>query len=180
MQRAFDCLEFWFSPENAASWFKKSADFDKCVADTLGPLAEPAAQGTLDHWQEAAEGSLALVLLLDQVPRNLHRDSGKAYVQDAKARAVARHALHRGQDLVMTPEQRLFVYMPLEHSEDLVDQYLAVALISALPDRDLVTWAIAHLDLIERFGRFPHRNAVLGRHSTPEEETYLAQEGAGF
>ncbi len=180
MQSALDCLEFWFAPENEPYWFKKSVDFDQRVAETLGALADAAAQGSLDSWQETPEGSLALVLLLDQAPRNLHRDSGEAYAQDVMARGVARHALHRGQDLAVTADQRLFLYLPFEHSEDLADQYLSVALFGALPNQDLVTWAIAHLELIERYGRFPHRNAVLGRRSTPEEETYLAQEGAGF
>lgn len=175
-----ECLEFWFSAESEPYWFQKSPEFDRRVAESLGDLAAAAALGALDRWQETAEGSLALVLLLDQVPRNLYRNSTKAYAQDEKARAVTRHALALGQDLRVPPERRSFLYMPLEHSESLADQYLSVALFGALPNRELVKWAEAHLVLIERYGRFPHRNAVLGRRSTPAEDAYLAEDGAGF
>ncbi len=179
-EQASDCIEFWFHAESEPYWFEKNQDFDQRVSDRLGALAEAAARGELDFWQETAEGCLALVLLLDQAPRNLYRGSDRAYAQDARARMVARRALHRGFDLQLPANQRAFLYLPFEHSEDLADQYLSVALFGALPDRKYVPWAIAHLELIQRYGRFPHRNANLGRESTEEEEIYLAQEGAGF
>ncbi len=174
------CLGFWFSPETQPYWFEKDESFDGRVRAQLGALSEAAAAGELDRWQETPEGSLALILLLDQVPRNLNRGSPAAFAQDAKARQVARQVLHSGQDLQIAPARRHFLYLPFEHSEDLADQYVSVALIGALPDRDLVKWAIAHLVVIQRYGRFPHRNAALGRASTEAEEAYLAEEGAGF
>ncbi len=179
-KRASHCLDFWFSTESESCWFVRNDAFDARVRAILGSLHAAACAGVLEAWQDEPEGSLALVLLLDQVPRNLHRESVEAYAQDAKARAVARHAIRRGQDLRLVPERRVFLYMPFEHSEDLVDQHFCVALMGALPNREPVEWAHRHLDLIERFGRFPHRNAVLGRPSTPEEAAYLAEPGAGF
>ncbi len=178
-QSAF-CLDFWFSAESEPYWFEKNPEFDARVREKLGTLAEAALAGALDCWQETAEGSLALLLLLDQVPRNLNRGSAAAFAADPKARDVARRMLRLGQDLALPPDRRRFCYLPFEHSEDLADQYLSCALFGALPDRDIVKWAVAHLVLIERYGRFPHRNAALGRPSTPEEEHYLAQPGAGF
>ena len=174
------CLDFWFHDDHRAYWFEKSLLFDAKVRQDLAGCFSAATAGRLRDWPYSAEGCLALILLLDQVPRNLHRDSPDAYAQDEQARAVARRGLHRGHDLRLSAEQRLFFYLPFEHSEDLVDQYLGLALMGSLPDESYVGWAQAHLDLIERFGRFPHRNAVLGRRSTPEEEVYLSQEGAGF
>lgn len=174
------CLDFWFSEESKPFWFKKEPAFDARVRECLETLHGRAAAGDLSDWQESAEGCLALILLLDQVPRNLYRETARAFASDADALAVARRTLHRGFDLRLSADWRMFTYLPFEHSESLLDQYLSVALMAALPDPDLVAWAEAHLKLIERFGRFPHRNAALGRDSTAEELAYLAEPGAGF
>jgi len=177
---ADDVLQFWFSAENEPFWFEKSADFDRRCQAVLEAPAEAAVAGRLDDWQAEARRALALVILLDQVPRNLYRGSARAFAGDAAARAAARVALARGFDLGMSDEERLFLYLPFEHSEDLADQHLSCALFSTLADPEYLKFAVAHRVLIERYGRFPHRNAALGRSSTPEEESYLAQPGAGF
>ncbi len=175
-----ECLDFWFSDENQPFWFKKDAAFDARVRECLEQLHIRAAAGALSGWQESPEGALALILLLDQVPRNLYRQTPRAFASDAAALALARESLRRGLDLKLHADGRLFAYLPFEHSEDLVDQYVSVALTSALPDPELVVWAEAHLKVIQRFGRFPHRNAVLGRESSDEEKAYLAEPDAGF
>ncbi len=174
------CLDFWFSEENQPFWFKKEAAFDGRVRECLEALHCRAAAGELTVWEENAEGNLALILLLDQVPRNLYRGTARAFACDHAALASARQILHRGLDLQLTPDRRMFAYLPFEHSEDLADQFVSVALFGSLPDPDLVLWAEAHRQVIQRFGRFPHRNNALCRPSTPEEKAYLAEPGAGF
>lgn len=143
-----------------------------------------ASEGALDHWQEDAASCLALILLLDQFPRNLYRNDTRAYAQDAKARAVAGVALERGFDRCIGRVQRLFLYLPFEHSEDLADQRRSVALFAELgEDDEAQAWlnsAQKHLQVIEHFGRFPHRNSVLGRRSSPAEEAFLKQPGSSF
>ncbi|MEO1193843.1 MAG: DUF924 family protein [Pseudomonadota bacterium] len=173
-------MDFWFAPENERLWFKRDDAFDQRCAKALGDLQKQAATGALTAWQETPEGCLALILLLDQASRNLFRGGPQAFANDPAAVALARRMVQRGWDLRLAPDQRVFVYLPFEHSEDLCDQYLSVALIGALPDLDYKPWAVAHLEIIERFGRFPHRNAALGRESTPEEQAYLDEPGSGF
>jgi len=174
-------LDFWFRPAHEELWFKRSDDFDRALAAHCGAAHAEAASGAYDEtWCDTAEGSLALVLLLDQASRNLYRDDGRAFAQDAKAREIARLALQRGFDVALPPIWRLFLYMPFEHSEDLADQYCSVALIGALQEGDYRPWAVKHLEVIERFGRFPTRNAALGRPSTEAELAYLAEGGSGF
>ncbi len=174
-------LDFWFAPGMAERWFKKDPGFDREVRERLGGLYERAASGALGHWRTNAEGCAALVILLDQVPRNMFRGQARAFATDEAARAVIRHALDRGFDGKLTQDQRGFLYMPLQHSETLDDQELSVRLTSR-PGEDprWHKWAVPHRDIIARFGRFPHRNAVLGRESTPEEAAFLKQPGASF
>ena len=180
-----DVLDFWFAGDPAARrdhWFKRTDDFDvACLR--FADAAHDARAGHLDPWADTAEGALALILLLDQFPRNLFRGSPEAFAADPRARAIARRAVERGFDTGLTPAQRMFVYLPFEHSEDLGDQNESVRLFEPLRDAlgaDTVDYAARHRAVIARYGRFPHRNAVLGRASTPEEEEYLAQPGAGF
>ena len=141
---------------------------------------ERAAAGRLADWEAAPESTLALVLLLDQIPRNIFRATPRCYASDAMARAVAERAMARGFDRQMAPAWRLFLYMPLHHSENLADQQRATALVASLPDRrdpehgENRRYGLPYVDVIERFGRFPHRNAILGRESTPEELAFLA------
>ncbi len=186
-----EVLEFWFSegPDSfRKAWFVKDDAFDDAIRRRFGALLEPAREGALDGWAATAEGALALLLVLDQFPRNLHRGTPLAFASDAKARAVARQAVvERRQDLFLTPTQRVFLYLPFEHSEAMADQDLSVALFEGLRDAPqhrmpggAIDYAWKHRAVIRRFGRFPHRNATLGRDSTPAELAYLAQPGAGF
>src|SRR6266550_509942 len=141
---------------------------------------ERAAAGLLADWEAVPKSALALVLLLDQIPRNIFRATPRCYASDAMARAVAERAMARGFDRQMAPAWRLFLYMPLHHSENLADQQRATALVASLPDRgdpergENRRYGLPYVDVIERFGRFPHRNAILGRESTPEELAFLA------
>jgi len=176
-----DVLGFWFGPGMAARWFVSDPAFDAEVKARLGQAAEAAARGELDHWAETPEGSLALVLLLDQVPRNLHRGDARAFHGDAAARAVTRRALEAGFDRELPQAQRLFLYLPLEHSEALTDQEDCCRLIEELSDNpDWADYARQHRDIVARFGRFPHRNVVLGRESTSEEQDFLKKPGSSF
>ena len=135
--------------------------------------------GAFDHWAETPRGTLALIILLDQFSRNLHRNSPEAFAADGKAREIARTAIERGIDRMLGEVERMFVYLPFEHSEDLADQDQSVRLFTSLGE-DMTRYAEDHRDVIRRFGRFPHRNAALGRTSTPDELAYLAQPDAGF
>lgn len=175
-------LGFWFAPGTEAHWFERSDDFDRAVRDALGDDHDRAAAGAYDAWMESAQGSLALVLLLDQVPRNLFRESARAFATDARARAVTRHALARGFDRRLTSQaERMFLYLPLEHSESLADQEDCCRLMAALDeDAEWLGWAVKHRDVIARFGRFPHRNAVLGRDSSEAEKAFLAEPDSVF
>jgi uncharacterized protein (DUF924 family) len=183
-------LDFWFSegPDTwRQAWFTKDESFDATCRDGFGPLVVPAREGALDAWAETPDGALALLLLLDQFPRNLFRGSAEAFASDPRARAIARRAvLDRKLDLALTPLQRAFLYLPFEHSEAMADQDLSVALFEGLRDTQrlaapgsVIAYAWAHRAVIQRFGRFPHRNAVLGRDSTAEESAWLAA-GGGF
>lgn len=173
-------LDFWFGAatadggyEHQLRWFRADPAFDAECSAQYADLCARAARGELDALQASAEGSLALVLLLDQLPRNIHRGRPEAFAADEKARAVARGAIERGVDRELPKLQRLFLYLPFEHSESLADQDLALELIAALGDEEQTYWARHHRDAIARFGRFPHRNAILGRDSTAEETAFL-------
>lgn len=176
-----DVVGYW---RNAGPrrWFRKDAAFDEAVRLRFEPVHFSAARGLYDDWALEPEPALALILLLDQIPRNLFRDSAHAFATDGKARRIVRQVLRRGFDLQIEPELRAFVYMPLEHSEDPDDQTDCVRLMQALceetGDGEFLRFAEMHRDIIDRFGRFPHRNAALGRESTPDEVAFLA--GGGF
>ena len=178
-----ELLDFWFGQERKA-WFEKNPAFDEEIRRRFLSLYESAAAGKLKHWQEKPIPCLALVILLDQFPRNLFRGSATAFAADPMAREAARVILENGWDRTMTPDERMFAYLPFEHSESLADQERCLALmkeIAVFPQTaDLPKWAEAHLAIIRRFGRFPHRNAALGRASTPEEAEFLKQPGSGF
>jgi uncharacterized protein (DUF924 family) len=184
-------LEFWFGPPDdpgcglpRAVWFKADAGFDHAVGTRCAALHREAAAGRLDAWATTPLGCLALVILLDQVPRNLFRGTPAAYATDAQARAHARAAVAAGLDRALGPVQRWFVYLPFEHSEALEDQRRGVALFEALPDHPERAKAIEavrrHHEIIARFGRFPHRNAILGRPSTDAETEFLREPNSSF
>jgi uncharacterized protein (DUF924 family) len=175
--------EFWFGSDRKA-WFEKNPAFDEEIRRRFFSLYELAAAERLEDWKKTPAGCLALVLLLDQCPRNMFRGSAKAFAADPLARCAARIILDNGWDKAMTPDERMFAYLPFEHSESLPDQERCLALmkeIAVFPaTADLPKWAEAHLVIIRRFGRFPHRNAALGRESTPEEAEFLKQPGSSF
>jgi uncharacterized protein (DUF924 family) len=184
-------LDFWFgrpgTPEcdqPRAIWFEIDPAFDTACAAQFGEAQQRAARGELDAWLATRDAALALVLLLDQMPRNLYRGRPEAFACDAKARAAARQALASGFDRELPPVRRGFLYLPFEHSEDLADQELSVRLFAALsPGEDQASdldFARRHHAIIARFGRFPHRNRVLGRISTPEEEAFLKEPNSSF
>lgn len=176
-----DVLAFWFGAGMKARWFEKDEAFDAEVRARLGAAQEQAARGELDSWAETARGSLALVILLDQVPRNLYRDDPRAFASDAAARAVIRRAIEAGFDRELEQAQRLFLYMPLQHSETLADQEDCCRLFETLTEHpEGVGYARQHRDIIARFGRFPHRNAALGRDSSEEEKAFLEEPGSSF
>ena len=176
-------LRFWFDRDRKA-WFEKNPAFDAEIHGRFLPLYERALKEELESWRQEPASCLALVILLDQFPRNMFRGTAKAFAADALARATARVILDKGWDKAMTPDERMFAYLPFEHSESLADQELCLALmteISLFPETaDLPKWAEAHLVIIRRFGRFPHRNAALGRPSTGEEIEFLKQPGSSF
>lgn len=174
-------LSFWFGPEARERWFAGGAAFDDRVREVLGGDHERAAAGDLDPWMETARGCLALVILLDQVPRNIFRGEVRAFATDARARAATRHALARNFDRSLSQSERMMLHLPLEHSEDPADQARCVELMTALDgDPKWRDYSHQHLDVIARFGRFPGRNAALGRETTPEEAEFLKEPGASF
>jgi len=175
-----DVLAFWFAPGSERRWFEVDPDFDVEIAARFGALVETARGGHLAPWNASAPGSLALCLLLDQFPRNLWRGTPCAYSCDPAARAVAAAAIAAGHDLALPVNHRFFLYLPFEHSEDLADQERCVALMRTLDDADQLDWAERHLAVIARFGRFPHRNAILGRTNSEEEAWFLTQPGSTF
>jgi uncharacterized protein (DUF924 family) len=189
-----EILQFWFDvPDRPGSdygqqrsvWFKKDPAFDATIRQQFLSLYEQAAAGHLNHWQPQPRPCLALLLLLDQFPRNLFRGDPRSFATDAQALAIAHQAIAQGFDQTLAPVERVFVYLPLEHSENLADQDQCVALFEQLhrhhPDfASTLDFAHRHREVIQRFGRFPHRNAILGRPSTPAEAEFLQQPGSGF
>lgn len=171
-----EVLKFWWDAGPEA-WFRSDPAFDDTVRAVLGPLAADAVAGMLDDWSSTPHGSLALILLLDQAPRNIHRGTPAAFAADSRALAVARQALANGFPDAFPPLARSFFYLPFQHAEDMETQSQGVDLYRALGDREGYFYALVHMDAIRRFGRFPHRNAVLGRASSAEEEAYLASGG---
>ena len=181
MTEIADILDFWFSRTSKNQWFKKDPDFDREIGERFEATYERAAAGELEDWKSTPEGCLALVILLDQLPRNMYRDDRRAYATDAKARAVLEHALEQGFDERLTEDQRLFLYLPFEHSENLDHQQRFRDLVRRMTDDpERLEWGRRHYAVIERFGRFPHRNAILGRETTPEEAEFLARGGWSF
>lgn len=176
-ETARDVLDFW-REAGPDRWFKKDEEFDKAIGDRFLGLHERAAAGDLDHWSDDADGSLALLLVLDQFSRNLFRDSPRAFAQDPAALAIAGKALRQGFEGQFDTDMRSFFYLPYEHSERLADQHRSVMLIHSLGNLEFLHYAIVHRDVISRFGRFPHRNAVLRRHSSPAEIAFL--DAGGF
>ena len=185
-----EILDFWFGREDEPGygefrdeWFKRDEEFDRQVRERFLEDYERAARGEYDHWQEEPESCLALVILLDQFPRNLFRDNPRTYATDDKALYISREAVQKGFDRKLPPFQRHFLYMPFMHSENLADQQSSVTLFRQLAEEggpDVTEYAEGHREIVERFGRFPHRNETLGRQTTPEEAEFLEQPGSSF
>jgi uncharacterized protein (DUF924 family) len=181
MSDPVEVLDFWLGEVGPAGWYAGGAALDALCRERFGDLVDAARDGGLEHWVDGTVGTLAYLILTDQLPRNIHRGTDLAFASDARARAAARRALDNGWDIAAPEPERQFFYMPFEHSEDAADQALAVQLLTdRLPSHpDLGLHARAHHEVIRRFGRFPTRNAALGRTSSPEEEAYLAEGGYG-
>jgi uncharacterized protein (DUF924 family) len=194
-----ELLELWFgdatddaivAQRQSDLWWGQSAETDEMLGCRFGQLASAAAAGVLDHWSGSPRGRLALILLLDQLPRAIHRGTADAFAQDERARRVANNGISSGADRLLRPIERVFFYLPLEHSEDRADQRRSVAffedLSGSVPEawrstfETFVDFAVRHKEIIDRFGRFPHRNAILGRVSTPEEVEFLKVPGSAF
>jgi uncharacterized protein (DUF924 family) len=177
VKSADDVLAFWRAA-GPKKWFKKDAAFDTEIATRFLPTYVAAAANQLDDWEARADGALALIIVLDQFPRNMFRESARAFAADTLARAVADRAIARGFDQEIEKAERNFFYLPFEHSEELADQERCIALTRALGDADALKWAELHADIIRRFGRFPHRNLALKRTTTAVEQVFL--DGGGF
>lgn len=175
-----DVLDFWFLPlgdpghgKPREIWWSSPAEFDAETAARFGAAFDRAVEGAFDSWRQSPDGALALILLCDQFPRNMHRKSARAFAGDAKALETARLALARFYPAAFNTTMRIFFYMPFQHSEALSDQELGCALFAAFEDEEMTKHAVEHRDVIVKFGRFPHRNDALGRVCTPDELDYL-------
>jgi len=189
--RSDEVLNFWFGREDEPgygefrdAWFRKDDEFDREVRDRFESLYEEAATGGLDDWREESRSCLALVISLDQFPRNMFRGDPRTHATDGKAVETAKYAVDRTLDREFPAFQRQFFYMPFMHSEDLEDQRRSVELfelLAAEPDAaDMTSYAVGHMKIVELFGRFPHRNEILGRPTTSEEAEFLTQPGSSF
>jgi uncharacterized protein (DUF924 family) len=183
--RAAEVVAFWFgSGGRDKRWFQKDEAFDREIRTRFLALHEEAAAGALLHWTRASAECLALIVLLDQFPRNMFRGTARAFAADALALGAAQHAVAGGFDRSMQPVERMFVYLPFEHAESLEEQVKACELTKPLVEfpetADAYRYAVLHRDVIARFGRFPHRNVLLGRVSTPEEAEFLQRPGSRF
>lgn len=209
--QAYAVLRFWFDETTPKQWFIKDAEFDRTIVQRFRPLVEEAVAGGLDDWQANPETNLALILLLDQMPRNIWRGTKESFMGDAKALALCQMGCGRGDaevllaegkklakaagkqtpktktksaddDAVFSPEQTrvTFLLMPMMHSEDLAVQNASLPLFKKYTSQDTYDYAVRHRDIIARFGRFPHRNALLGRKSTPEEVQFLTEPNSSF
>ncbi|MCY6380027.1 DUF924 family protein [Hoeflea prorocentri] len=171
---------FWFDELKPEDWFTKSDELDKDIANRFGATHLSLAGNIPQQWWDSADSVLALVLVFDQFPRNIYRGTPLAFATDCLALKEAKAAIAAGLDQLVDETRRAFFYMPFEHSEELSDQDRAVELFSRLGNEEMLRYAHMHRDVIVRYGRFPHRNAILGRENTAEETTYLAEPGAGF
>ncbi|HUR42499.1 MAG TPA: DUF924 family protein [Aestuariivirga sp.] len=174
--RPGDIVTFWMEA-GPSRWFTRDAAFDGALAVRFGKALEQARRGAFEHWGETPEGALGLVILLDQVSRNIHRGSPLAFAADARALTLAKTSVGRGYHQKLPPPQAMWLLMPFEHAEDLDAQRRCLALFATMGLPEMVYYAQVHLDIIAKFGRFPHRNPILGRHSSPTEIAFLKAGG---
>lgn len=175
-----DIIDFWFSEIESKLWFKKNDEFDQLLLDRYGELHHRASQAELFSWRSSAEGRLAEIIVLDQFSRNMFRDSPKAFASDPLALALAQEAVSLGIDQQLEPQKRTFLYMPYMHSESLVIHEQALSLFISLGRENNLDFERKHRFIIEKFGRYPHRNKILGRQSTVAECEFLTQRGSSF
>lgn len=173
-----DILDFWFAEATRKKWFNSTTEFDQQIREKYQALWQAARDGELVDWQDSAAGALALVILLDQFPLNMFRDKPESFSTEAMSREVAAQAIEAGLDQHMDDQQKAFLYLPFMHSEDLQDQNRSVALFEQAGLMDNLKWAKHHRDIVQRFGRFPHRNSILGRNSSQDELAYLNSENS--
>lgn len=171
-------LDFWFDADHRKRWFRSTEAFDQAVRTRFGSTWEQARDGELDTWQATAAGCLALVIVLDQLPLNMFRGSALAYSTEARSREVSARAIAQGFDQALTDVEKNFLYMPYMHSESLADQDQSIALFERAGLVETLRWARHHREIVRRFGRFPHRNGVLGRTSSAEEQAWLDSDEA--
>jgi uncharacterized protein (DUF924 family) len=175
-----DVIHFWFEELQPAQWWKKDPEFDRRLAARFAALHRAACLGELERWRDTAEGRLAEIVVLDQFSRNIYRDQPQSFGQDGMALALAQEAVRCGDDMKLPPQQRVFLYMPYMHSESAAVHERALALFESLGIEENLHFELRHKEIIDRFGRYPHRNAVLGRESTEAERAFLAQPGSRF
>ena len=173
-------LSFWFEEIDQKSWWSKDPAFDQLVAERFGGLIEPAKKGELYHWRSSPKGRLAEIIVLDQFSRNIYRDSPMAFEADAMALALAQEAVTQHIEEELSQQQIQFLYMPFMHSESKAIHEVAVKLFNREAVKDNLAFELRHKAIIDRFGRYPHRNKILGRKSTPEEIEFLKQPGSSF
>lgn len=173
-------LSFWFAQENRARWFKGDSSFDAEITQRFAKVYEEAKTGALSDWRRESQSALALVIALDQFPRNMFRGSSQAFATDEQALSIAKESIASKFDEKLNDDERQFLYMPFMHSENLVEQEHGMSLFSSLGDPNAMEYMRRHRDIIARFGRFPHRNAVLGRKTTAEEAAFLTQPDSSF
>lgn len=174
-----EVLNFWFSERVKPLWFKKNAEFDREIKQRF-LITYQLAKSELNNWREQAHDALALVIVLDQFPRNMFRNTPHAFATDIKAVEITKYAVNKNYQQNLSAPQQAFLYMPLMHSENKEDQAQSVELFTKLGKEDNLKFAIKHQEIIDRFGRFPHRNQILGRKSTPAEKEFLTQPGSSF
>lgn len=177
MHKPDDIIQFWFVDHGPDDWFAGKAEFDALIAELFAPTHEAVARGEAWHWRKTAEGRLAEIIVLDQFSRQLFRKRPEAFAQDKMALALAQEMVAQRLDLTFEQPRRGFIYLPYMHAESALVQAESVRLYEALGDENQLNYAKAHKDTVDRFGRFPFRNAPLGRQTTPEEEAYMAEQG---
>ncbi|CCM77224.1 DUF924 family protein [Rhizobium mesoamericanum] len=175
-----EVYDFWFEECGRDQWFKATLEFDRDIRGRFRDTHLALSRAVTEEWRSTPNSRLAAVIVLDQFPRNIYRATPLAFATDGLALREAKLALAAGADQQVAPECRTFFYMPFEHCEDLEEQERSVALFKALGDEEYIDYALRHREVIAAYGRFPHRNALVGRPSTPAELEYLAQPGAGF